>query len=297
MDILTEFRSEDFAGQRLHRVPESVRRRMRRSPFVGDLQVTDIGRYPSAPSHLVRRPEGAPGDIFLFVESGRGWIRLQDGPEIPIGTGEAAHIPAGSAHAYGADLKQPWGLYWMHAEGAGVGKLLEWTAFVSGRTVVPCPAIKTIARHLSTAMDQIESGYADSVLLELTRRFVDTLAELARRPGGFDGAAAETEDRVLRAMEWMQNRLCDPLTLEDCARAAGYSVTHFNECFRARNGTTPMQYLRELRIQRACHLLDSTALPVKAVAPAAGYPDPFHFSRAFKATTGMTPTQYRARAT
>ena len=46
-------------------------------------------------------------------------------------------------------------------------------------------------------------------------------------------------------------------------------------------------------MHQACHLLDNTALSVKAVAAALGYEDPFYFSRIFKALNSISPTEYR----
>lgn len=295
MENIRDFRRENFAGQRLYRIPESVRRRQRARPFVRDFRMTDIGCFPEAAGHRVERPEGVPGDIFLFCEQGRGWLVLDGAPPASVAAGEAARIPARLPHAYGSAPGASWGLHWVHAEGDGLKDLLEWTSFCPRRAVVPCPGGPTVRRHLNAAMNRIDAGYTDAALLELTRRLIDALSALACDPVRRSGDLPEAERRIGVAMEWMREHLGESLDLADCARAAGYSVAHFCECFRDRHGTTPMQYLRELRMQRACHLLDDGSRPVKAIAPTVGYPDPLHFSRVFKGTTGLSPTAYRRR--
>jgi len=48
-----------------------------------------------------------------------------------------------------------------------------------------------------------------------------------------------------------------------------------------------------MKMEHACHLLDSGDLSVKAVAGALGYDDPLYFSRQFSRTIGMSPRAYR----
>jgi transcriptional regulator GlxA family with amidase domain len=57
---------------------------------------------------------------------------------------------------------------------------------------------------------------------------------------------------------------------------------------------TPKQLVMKKRIDRACHLLEETTLPVTEVALACGDADHSAFSRQFKAATHTTPVQYRA---
>jgi transcriptional regulator GlxA family with amidase domain len=95
------------------------------------------------------------------------------------------------------------------------------------------------------------------------------------------------------AIEYMQNHLNENLRLEDFAREAGMSVSHFSERFRLQTGQSPMAYFIHLRMRLACRLLDLSGKPVKAVALEIGYRDPYYFSRIFKKSMGISPDKYR----
>jgi len=56
-----------------------------------------------------------------------------------------------------------------------------------------------------------------------------------------------------------------------------------------------MLYLRELRMQRAQHLLASTFLSVKEIAFVSGINDVSTFVRTFKRRYGVTPSEFRGR--
>ena len=63
--------------------------------------------------------------------------------------------------------------------------------------------------------------------------------------------------------------------------------------FKAATGSTLIQYLQNLRIEAAKHLLESGQMPVDDICTEAGYEDASFFRRLFKRTTGLTPSQYR----
>ena len=54
-----------------------------------------------------------------------------------------------------------------------------------------------------------------------------------------------------------------------------------------------MAYLTELRIQKACELLDNSDLRIAEIASRVGYDDKLYFSRIFRQHTGLPPTAYR----
>jgi transcriptional regulator GlxA family with amidase domain len=54
-----------------------------------------------------------------------------------------------------------------------------------------------------------------------------------------------------------------------------------------------MTYFTELRIQRACVMLDTSELQVGEIAGSLGFQDPLYFSRLFRQHTGLPPTAYR----
>ena len=87
--------------------------------------------------------------------------------------------------------------------------------------------------------------------------------------------------------------LDSPLRLEDFAREAGMSVSHFSDRFRTQTGQSPMAYFIHLRMRLACRLLDLSRKPVKTVALEVGYRDPYYFSRLFKKSMGHSPEKYR----
>ena len=114
------------------------------------------------------------------------------------------------------------------------------------------------------------------------------------RPGdGQGGGEAQRDAQVARAVAAISDRPGEPYTLDSMADLAGMSRSTFARHFPRVTGTSPMEFLQNVRLKEAAVLLRTTALPVKTVAATSGFASRSHFSRAFRAQFGADPTAYR----
>ncbi|OKI62378.1 helix-turn-helix domain-containing protein [Micromonospora sp. CB01531] len=105
-----------------------------------------------------------------------------------------------------------------------------------------------------------------------------------------------SETAVLRAINAMQERLGEQLTVDDMARAAMFSKFHFTRMFQRVTGVSPGRFLSALRLQRAKELLVSTRMKVADISVSVGYNSVGTFSSRFSRSVGMSPTIYRRRS-
>lgn len=105
--------------------------------------------------------------------------------------------------------------------------------------------------------------------------------------------AAELPSALDLPISYMRENLESKLSLGEIARAAGMSQSSLENKFRELMGRSAYEYLIELRIDRAKHLLTETSLPVSDIARRCGYENQFYFCNAFKKQMGLTPTEYR----
>ena len=97
-----------------------------------------------------------------------------------------------------------------------------------------------------------------------------------------------------RAIELLRERSPERLTIAEIATTVGVHPVHLAREFRRFKRCTIGEYVRELRIERACHQLRNSAEPLAAIAAGAGFSDQSHFCRTFKRVIGMTPAEYRS---
>jgi AraC-like DNA-binding protein len=130
---------------------------------------------------------------------------------------------------------------------------------------------------------------------ELAYRTLRLLAALSRpRPG-----AAELLSRrsVLgTVIAHLHQRLDSPHDVAELARVAGVSAATLHRHFLAHTRSTPLRYLKGLRLDAACRLLAEGDLPLSEVAARVGFANPFHFSREFSRRFHASPASWRALA-
>ena len=59
------------------RVPEQVRYRCEKLPFVSDFKVTDLGMFDAGPNHRVERSAAISEHVLIIVEQGQGWVEIE----------------------------------------------------------------------------------------------------------------------------------------------------------------------------------------------------------------------------
>ena len=98
---------------------------------------------------------------------------------------------------------------------------------------------------------------------------------------------------VISLLENDTSRAWDTHTL---ATLVNLSPSRFRHLFKYETGTSPRQYLRELRLRKAEALLATTFLSLKEIEEAIGIVSVTHLMKDFKERHGMTPREYRIAA-
>ena len=93
--------------------------------------------------------------------------------------------------------------------------------------------------------------------------------------------------------ERLEDNNMQPLSIDEIARAARMSVSHFIRAFRQSTGATPHQHVLTRRIEKAMGLLARPDSSVAEIADSTGYASPAHFVASFRQRLGMTPGTYR----
>src|SRR6516165_2904694 len=99
--------------------------------------------------------------------------------------------------------------------------------------------------------------------------------------------------RVNLAIDHIVGRLGEPLRLRDLARVAMLSPFHFHRVFQALVGSTPADFVRRLRLEKALAMLSHPRPPsLTAIALACGFSSSSDFSRCFKRRFGVPPSSF-----
>lgn len=91
---------------------------------------------------------------------------------------------------------------------------------------------------------------------------------------------------VVTAVGTLRSRLDEPWTLDGLANEVHQSRSQLVRAFDTTVGTSPMAYLRQMRVERMARLLISTDLSVAEAARSVGWKNAFYASRCFRGSSG-----------
>ena len=100
---------------------------------------------------------------------------------------------------------------------------------------------------------------------------------------------------VERARKYIDSKYNKDISLDDVSREVDISPYYFSKIFKEETGQTFVEYVTEIRMNRAKELLSFTDMSMKEICCEIGYSDPNYFSRSFKKNTGLTPTEYKEK--
>jgi len=132
-----------------------------------------------------------------------------------------------------------------------------------------------------------------AIAAEMIREHHQVEAIVARLPAQKASTKLELYRRLLRGRDYLLSSLDQPIQLNEIARAACLSPSHFHRSFTKVFGETPQRYLTRHRLQRAGRLLRQKHLGVTEVCLESGFESLGSFSSLFRRHFGLSPREFR----
>lgn len=106
-------------------------------------------------------------------------------------------------------------------------------------------------------------------------------------------SSASVRHSFLPLLEYVHRNFLEKLTLEELAKKFGVSIPYISRYFKKNVGKGFLDYLHELRIERAAGMLKSTNMSVIDISVEVGFESYRTFSRVFREMKGQTPSEFR----
>lgn len=284
---------QGFVGQRMIVIPKDIISGIKQNPLINIVYFTDIGFFPNASNHSVKRKNGSKQYILLYCYQGQGSIETER-ETIHLKPNTFYIIPPGVAHHYFSHPRHPWSIYWLHFTGTHARFFHE--KFTSLFSSTP-PALRLDESRVDlfeNLINVMEDGYSltnleyvNISLWQLINTFLYENYFSKKGSKKFDSNPIE------EAIDYMKTHLESSLKIDEVAALFNYSTSHFFSIFKSHTGYSPINYFNHLKIQKACQYLSFTTMSVKEISFAVGFNDPLYFSRIFKKIMNSSPVEYR----
>jgi len=266
---------------------------------VGQAQTLPGEKYPAGGHPKGYHFDWSKGRVLdchalVYISHGRGIFESRQSARQPIEAGQVLFLFPGVWHRYRPEGETGWDEHWVGFDGEVARRWVKHQFFSPHQPVFrPGQEEKwltlfteliAVIKLNRPALQQVMAGFAAQMLGLL---YSGQQAGLA----GDDKALLI----VQKAMAAMQSELESGLDAQALARELNVSYSSFRHTFQQHTGSSPHQYLLELRLVCARNLLTQTPQSVKEIAQHVGFDDEHYFCRFFKLKTGLTPGQWRAR--
>ena len=191
------------------------------------------------------------------------------------------------------------GHYWVHFTGIRIPEIIERCQLVPNKVYTLQESHMRLIRQDFDALFREfilrQSGYEEMT----AALFTGILIRLGRFVQEDAPEAHETRLRSQLAQTaiHIHNHYTENISVAQLAEMEHLSTRQYRDVFRAAFGTSPNNYITNLRIANARKLLQETNLPVAQISRACGYEDSYYFSRLFSKKAGCSPLTYRKRST
>lgn len=243
----------------------------------------DINLQPGARFGPVMR------DVYIFEcnVDGYGSVII-NGNEFPVCPGDFYILLPGDTVTHTAADVHPRAGFWCAASGRTIGNILARAGITSTNPFASSKAFKVALEQMKIMFDmngQTDTG-AELFCTACLYRMLSSLFE--------NGQTSDKDMIIQRAVGIMETRYSDEITTTELADAIGLERSYFSTLFRLQTGLPPHRYLTQLRIKKACALIEKGDISVASIASAVGL-DPQNFSRIFRREMGMTPLEYKKK--
>lgn len=146
---------------------------------------------------------------------------------------------------------------------------------------------RTWERNPMAIWERLEQYDTLGSLKEQAEQFLLTVA------AGFRTQSVSPCQIIQGAEKFIRSRYAEGLTLQSVAEEVHVTPVWLSKLFKKETGKTFLEYLTDIRVERAKRMLDEVQYKIYEVSAEVGYKDPVHFTKLFKKQTGHTPKEYR----
>ncbi len=270
-----------------------------------DLKVVEAASSARHPYDLTTEPHLHDFAELVIITRGHG-EQVIDGEEYPVAAGDVFLIQGDSEHYF--KERNRISLINVMYDPVRLPLPCDWLRRLPGYNVIfelePARRSRQSFRHrlkldpaaLDTAVElchRLEKELAAGSPLKSLLRLQELIIFIAESYDIEPERSSNAALRIGKVISRMESDYRRNWQLTELSQLAGTSVNNLLRLFRAAAGTTPIDYLNQIRLRHAAALLTHSSSSITEVARECGFSDSNYFTRKFTAQYNMTPREYR----
>ncbi|WP_308991299.1 AraC family transcriptional regulator [Mariniflexile litorale] len=280
---------DGFIGQKMIVLPSEAKTRVKNNLITSHFFISDLGYFPKASYHFIKRKKNHDDYIFIYCVEGRGKVKIND-LNTTISPNEYIIIPKHTAHSYKSHKEDPWSIYWMHFDGIIANALYERHK-LSYNKIIPfnndrIKLFNQIFEIFNSNYIDTQLEYANILSLTFLSSFIYNAIETSIN-------IHKNDNLVGSIIDFLNYNIDKSYKSEDIAEEFNLSTSYIHTIFKKRTGYSLIHFFNLKKIQKACEYLNYTDLNIKEISIKLGINDALYFSRLFKKYMGVSPKTYK----
>lgn len=254
------------------------------------LHIQEIGYLQATSPHVSKRGNLA-SYLFFLVQSGSGSLNY-DGASYPLTQGDCVFIDCRKPYSHETS-RQLWKLSWIHFDGPTAGNIYQKYKERGGQPTFRPASSEDYLRVFRRLYE--EAGGASYVRdMEINTGLSELLCLLMTDSWHPEQIKTGTKKiEMLQIQQYLQEHYAEKITLEDLSQRFYINKFYLTRVFKEQFGITIGDYLLNLRITKAKHLLRFTKKTAEEIGRECGIGDMYYFSRIFKKVEMISIREFR----
>ncbi len=230
--------------------------------------------------------------LFFLVTEGTGTL-VYNGTTYELSNGDCVFINCRNPYSH-ASSEHLWSLSWCHFYGSNLNGIYNKYIERGGRPVFRPVDMKPYQSILGDIYSTASSASytRDMQIYSQLTSLLALIMEESWHPENQENLSAQKRD-MLEIKDYIDSHYTEKITLESLASTFYISKHYLARCFKEQCGMTVVNYIQQVRITRAKHLLRFSEESVEVIADTCGINDANYFSRVFRKVEGVSPAEYR----
>lgn len=225
--------------------------------------------------------------VLHYCVSGSGFLSTQNHEFVKVTPGDLFLIPEETKNRYYPDNSDPWTYIWIGLKGSLVDTYLKKIGFGKEKTIKQMPFNQTIQSLFYDIYHTFKKeDFSNHLAFFRLFHYLSSFQDIKESTSSRETLFKEIKD-------YIEDSSNDDWNVTHIANTFNIDRTYLFKLFQQYLNISPSDYLKSLRLERACSLLRKTSLPITEISYELGFNSCSYFSKFFYKEMQLSPRGYR----
>jgi AraC-like DNA-binding protein len=287
-------KKQGFAGERQIILTKSILKSyLEYQTSFNNAYFLEAGFFPNAKYQYLENFNGEGNFQIVYCINGYGSANVNY-KNYHLSVGDFLIVPSNTSFSYQADELKPWSFYSIKFNGVLYQEIIEQYLKLNGSIKNYFPYTEERIKLLNQLYNCLNQGVSFGNISMINTLLIHFISALSILNDQNETQKTDNNKKIIHSsIKYLRENYSKNINLKNMSDQASLSISHFSKIFKIETGVSPVNYLINLKVKKACEFLQFTNLLIKEVSFKVGIQDIHYFTKVFTKNIGLSPNQYR----